>query len=160
MKRHTGMKVIFFIVHNKAPSQPQLNILPLEHKRWKKMQWLLKFFLARKLIGLKKMKILGNLFHKENQYGNFFYMVQKWPSIMVIFSLLVLWYSKWMWLQKPMINNSHELFLFCLWVGLVHLVSISSSTSWHYLINIKRFSQPNANKRWIQWHRAEKAELY
>lgn len=41
------------------------------------MQWLLKFFLARKLIGLKKMKILGNLFHKENQYGNFFYMVQK-----------------------------------------------------------------------------------
>lgn len=49
----------FFIVHNKAPSQPQLNILPLEHKRWKKMQWLLKFFLARKLIGLKKNEDFG-----------------------------------------------------------------------------------------------------
>lgn len=58
-----------------------------------------------------------------------------------------------------MIKEAHdrlflgEIFLFCLGVGLVQPVSISSSTPWHYLINFKRFSQLNANKQRIQWHR-------
>lgn len=71
------MKLIFFIVHKRAPSLSLLNLLPLEKERCKEFSKHLKLFLLENWV--KKIKIYFAKFVPQRKlvYINFCHMILK-----------------------------------------------------------------------------------